>query len=136
MSIGSTLAVLVTIIPLPVVPTAFRELRMRMRFIARQTRREMTAIVLLISEQHNTHLWDDHTEEINQAKQKLSTTDDTDNGIEMPKNTYLDDDIYQRSTSFEDLKDDHLLKSDIQDLQTLVNDELKTNATCVRRNFL
>jgi len=122
---GSTLAVLVTCIPLPVVPTAFRELKMRMRFIARQTRREITAIVLLISEYHNKHLSDENDYEMNRRKQKNTTSDDNDNGIEMPKNSYRDDDLYHQSTSFDDLRDDQLLKSDIEDLHSLVNDELK-----------
>ncbi len=122
---GSTLAVIVTCIPLPVVPTAFRELKMRMRFIARQTRREITAIVLLISEYHNKHLSDANDYEMNRRKQKNTTSDDNDNGIEMPKNSYRDDDLYHQSTSFDDLRDDQLLKSDIEDLHSLVNDELK-----------
>jgi len=128
---GSTLAVVVTFIPLPTVSTASRELRMRMRFIARQTRREITALVLLISEYHNKHLNDSDNCEMNQKKQKISMCDDNDNGIEMPKNSYCEDDIYQHSNkyqhsaSFEDLKDDHLLKSDIEDLRSIVNDELK-----------
>ena len=121
--IGSTLAVIVTCIPLPVVPTAYRELTMRMRFIARQTRREITAIVLLISEYHDAHSSDDYNAEI---KKKVSTPEDNDGGIEMPKkNSHHDEDIFQHSASFEDLRDDHLLKSDIQDLHSLVNDELK-----------
>jgi hypothetical protein len=123
--IGPTFAVLVTFIPLPCVPTAFRELRMRMRFIARQTRREITAIILLISEYHNKHLNDGYDHEINRKKQKTNSLDDMDNGIEMPKNSYIEDDKYHYSTSFEDLKDDQLLKSDIQDLHSIVNDELK-----------
>jgi hypothetical protein len=112
----------VTCIPLPVVPTAYRELTMRMRFIARQTRREITAIVLLISEYHNTHLSDGYNVEM---KRKKDTSDDADDGIEMPKDSYRDELLYHRSTSFEDLKDDYLLKSDIQDLNSLINDELK-----------
>ena len=123
---GSALAVLVTCIPLPVVPTAFRELRMRMRFIVRQTRREITAIILLISEYHNTHMIDKNDRrEIILEKQKTTSSDEADNGIEMPENTYREEDFHHYSTSFEDLKDDHLLASDIQDLHSLVNDELK-----------
>jgi hypothetical protein len=126
LTIGSTLAVLVTCIPLPAVPTAFRELRMRMRFIARQTRREITAIVLLISEYHNTHMVDNNnTNAIHREKQKTNSSDEADNGIVMPENSYREDDFHHYSTSFEDLKDDHLLASDIQDLHSLVNDELK-----------
>ncbi|UJR13372.1 hypothetical protein I4U23_000389 [Adineta vaga] len=125
LSIGSTLAVLVTCIPIPVVPTAYRELTMRMRFIARQTRREITAIVLLISEFHNTHLMEGYGQEMRNMNKKMSLTDEHDNGIEIPSKTNREDDIHHRSTSFEDLRDDHLLKSDIKDLYSLVNDELK-----------
>ncbi|CAF1570082.1 unnamed protein product, partial [Adineta steineri] len=121
LTIGSSLAVFVTCIPLPVVPTAYRELTMRMRFIARQARREITAIVSLISDYHDTHLNEHYG---HKHHKKMSLTDD-DNGIEIPANTYRDDDINNFSTSFEDLRDDHLLKSDIQDLNSLVNDELK-----------
>jgi len=125
LTIGSTLAVLVTCIPLPVVPTAFRELTMRMRFIARQTRREITAIVLLISEYHHKNVSDVYDHEISEKRQKTDVSDDNDNGIEMPKDSYRDDGTFHRSNSFQDLKDDHLLKSDIHDLHSLVNDELK-----------
>ena len=125
LTIGCTLAILVTCIPLPVIPTAYRELTMRMRFIARQTRREITAIVLLISEYHNTHLNQGYDHVINGKDKKNSTSDDNDNGIEISANTYRNDIIHHHSTSFEDLKDDHLLKSDILDLNSLVNDELK-----------
>ncbi|CAF2725195.1 unnamed protein product [Rotaria sp. Silwood2] len=122
LTIGATLAVIVACIPLPAIPTAHRELTMRMRFIARQTRHEITSIVLLISEYHNIHLRDEYNY---QNKQKSITSDDHDDGIEMPANSYREDDICHYSTSLEDLKDDHLLKSDIQDLHSLVNDELK-----------
>ncbi|CAF3165416.1 unnamed protein product [Rotaria sp. Silwood2] len=125
LTIGGTLAVIVTCIPLPVIPTAYRELTMRMKFIARQTRREITAIVLLISEYHNVYLSDESDDQNYQNKEKTNTSDDNDNGIEMPSNSYRADDFYQRSISLEDLKDDHLLKSDIQDLHSLVNDEVK-----------
>ncbi|CAF1578295.1 unnamed protein product [Rotaria sp. Silwood1] len=127
LTIGATLAVIVTCIPLPAIPTAYRELTMRMRFIARQTRREITAIVLLISEYHNTHLNDEYDYRINENKEKTnnSNNNDNDNGIEMPSNSYREDVFYLRSTSLEDLKDDHLLKSDIQDLHSIVNDEVK-----------
>ncbi|CAF4578013.1 unnamed protein product [Rotaria sp. Silwood1] len=124
LAIGGLLAVVVTCIPLPAIPTAYRELTMRMRFIARQMQREITAIVLLISEYHNIHLKDEYDYQTNQNKQKMNTSDDNDIGIEMPANSYREDDICHFSTSFEDLKDDHLLKSDIQDLHSLVNDEL------------
>ena len=43
----------------------------------------------------------------------------------MPINSYREDDFYNYSTSFENLKDDYLLKSDIQDLHSMVNRELK-----------
>lgn len=117
---GSLLAVLVTCIPLPLVPTAHRELQMRMRFIAQQTRREISAILLLISEYHDAHLI-----ERQDSDTKRKSSEELDNGIEMPANTYGAEDIFHRSTSFEDLKDDYLLKSDIQDLNSLINDELK-----------
>jgi hypothetical protein len=94
-----------------------------MRFIAQQTRREITAIVLLISEYHNVHLSDNYNYELNKTKLENKTNED--DGIEIPTNSYREDDIYNRSTSFENLKDDHLLKSDIEDLHSLVNDELK-----------
>lgn len=123
MTTGSTLAVLVTCIPFPLVPTAYRELLMRMRFIARQTRREITAIVLLISEYHNTHVMD--FEYGFREKSKTNSTDENDNGIEMRRNSSFQENPIHHSTSFEDLRDDHLLKSDIQDLHSLVNDELK-----------
>lgn len=123
MTTGSSLAVLVTCIPFPLVGTAYRELLMRMRFIARQTRREITAIVLLISEYHNTHAMD--FEFHNREKSKTNSTDDNDNGIEMRRNSSFNETSMRPSTSFEDLRDDHLLKSDIQDLHSLVNDELK-----------
>ncbi|CAF0895167.1 unnamed protein product [Adineta ricciae] len=125
LSIGSTLAVLVTCIPLLVVPTAYRELTMRMRFIARQTRREITAIVLLISEFHNTHLMEGYGHELRAKSKKMSITEEHDNGIEILNNSFRDEEIRSHSASFEDLRDDHLLKSDIQDLHSLVNDELK-----------
>ncbi len=125
LTVGCTLAVIVSCIPLPVVPTAYRELTMRMRFIARQTRREITAIVLLISEYHNTHLSAGYDHVIHRKEKHLSASDDNDNGIEIPTSSHRDDDIYHHSTSFDDLRDDHLLKSDILDLHSLVNDELK-----------
>ena len=123
LSIGGTLAVIVTCIPLPVVPTAYRELLLRMRFIAQQTRREITAIVLLISEYHNVHLSDRYDYEMNRKQLRSNASED--NGIEIPTNSYREDDIYNHSSSFENLKDDHLLRSDIEDLHSLVNDELK-----------
>lgn len=126
MVIGSTLSVLVTCIPFPAVPTAYRELILRMRFIARQTRREITAIVLLISEYHNTHAMDfEHFEFSNREKSKTNSPEDNDNGIEMRRNSSFNENILHHSNSFEDLRDDHLLKSDIQDLHSLVNEELK-----------
>ncbi|CAF4256081.1 unnamed protein product [Rotaria sordida] len=64
-----------------------------MRFIARQTRHEITAIVLLTSEYHNIHLTDKYYYQINQNKQKLNTSDDNDDGIEMLANPYPEDDI-------------------------------------------
>ena len=124
LSLGSMLAVAVTCIPFPFIPTAHRELTMRMRFVARQTRREVTAIALLISEYHNVHLAE--SDDVAQrAKMKRDSSEDNDVGIEIPSNTYRDDDLHHQSASFENLKDDHLLKSDIQDLHSLVNDELK-----------
>ncbi|CAF4461702.1 unnamed protein product [Rotaria sp. Silwood2] len=125
LTIGATLAIIVTCISLPTISTAYRKLAMRMRFIARQTRREITAIVLLISEYHNVHLSDEYDYQTNQNKEKTNASDDNDNGIEMPPNSYREDDFYQHSTSLENLKDYHLLKSDIQDLLSLVNDEVK-----------
>jgi len=117
-SIGAALAITVSCIPFPLVPTAYRELTMRMKFLARQTRREITAIVLLISEYHNVH--SSENPEINRKKDPSN-----DDEIDMPRNSYREDDLYNHSTSFENLKDDHLLKSDIQDLHSLVNEELK-----------
>ncbi|CAF3118560.1 unnamed protein product [Rotaria sp. Silwood2] len=125
LTIGAILAVIVTCIPLPAIPTAYRELTMRMRFIVRQTRREITAIVLLISEYHNIHLSDEHDYQTKRNNQKKNTSDDNDDGTEIPANSYREDDIYYYSSSLEDLKDDHLLISDIQDLHSLVNEELK-----------
>ncbi|CAF0792065.1 unnamed protein product [Rotaria sordida] len=125
LTIGTTLAVIITCIPLPAVPTAYRELTMRMRFLARQTRREITAIVLLISEYHNTNLRDGYDYETNRNREKTNASDDNDNDIETPSNSYRKDNIYQYSISIDNLKDDHLLQSDIQDLHSLVNDELK-----------
>ncbi|CAF1604796.1 unnamed protein product [Rotaria magnacalcarata] len=123
---GAALAVIVTSIPLPVIPTAYRELAMRMRFITRQARREITAIVLFISEYHNIHLNEGYDGTTNQNRLNTSNSDDNnDGGIEMPSNSYREDDLYRCSASLEDLKDDHLLKSDIQDLHALVNEELK-----------
>ena len=127
LTIGGSLAVIVSCIPMPTIPTAYRELTMRMRFIARQTRREITAIFLLISEYHNVHLSDNY--QIHRDKTKKSLTEDE--PIEMPTNSYVEDDFRHHSTSFENLKDDHLLESDIQDLHALVNEELKQ----MRRSF-
>ena len=113
--LGASLAVLVTSLPMPMVPTAYRELTMRMRFLARQTRRETTAILLLISEYHNQHLGT-HYER------------NSDHGIEMERSASValaDEEREQLSHSFENLRDDHLLKSDIHDLNSLVNDEIK-----------
>ena len=126
LSLGSALAIIVSCIPFPFVPTAYRELTIRMEFTARQIRREITAIVLLISEYHNVHLSDiaDYTND--QKKDKSNTLGE--NEIEIPKNSYTEDDLYHHSTSFENLKDDHLLESDIQDLHTIVNEELKQMA--------
>jgi hypothetical protein len=121
--IGATLAIIVSCIPLPLLPTAYRELTMRMKFIARQIRCEITAIVLLISEYHNVHLSDNNNYEINRKKYKNNIKND--NEIEIPINSYCEDDFSNHSTSFENLKDDYLLKSDIQDLHLLVNEELK-----------
>jgi len=122
---GSSIAVLITCLPLPLVPTAFRELKMRMRFVAQQARREVTAILLLISEYNNTHTFRRlDTVSVPKEMKRLSS-EDADNGIEMPTNLHRDDDIYCHSTSFEDLRDDHLLSSDINDLHSLVNDEVK-----------
>jgi hypothetical protein len=121
--IGAILAIIVSCIPLPLLPTAYRELTMRMKFIARQIRCEITAIVLLISEYHNVHLSDNNNYEINRKKYKNNIKND--NEIEIPINSYCEDDFSNHSTSFENLKDDYLLKSDIQDLHLLVNEELK-----------
>ena len=123
LTIGGALAVIVSCIPMPVVPTAYRELIMRMRFIARQTRREITAIVLLISEYHNVHLSDDYHYPIN--RDQLPTNISEDAPIEMPTTAYGEESTCNYSTSFENLKDDHLLTSDIQDLHALINEELK-----------
>ncbi len=112
-SLGALLAIIVSCIPFPFIPTAYRELTMRMKFLARQTRREITAIVLLISEYHNVHT--------SESQNNPNNKDE----IDMPKNSYSEDDLYNYSTSFENLKDNYLLKSDIQDLHTLVNEELK-----------
>ncbi|CAF4052789.1 unnamed protein product [Rotaria sordida] len=127
LTIGATLAVIVTCIPLPAIPTAYRELTMRMRFIARQTRREITAIILLISEYHNKYLREESNYQKKQNEQTTNTSNENenDNGIEMSANSYHEDDFYHYSTLLENLKDDHLLKSDIQDLHSLVNDEVK-----------
>jgi hypothetical protein len=94
-----------------------------MKFTARQIRREITAIVLLISEYHNVHLSDIDGYIKDRKKYKSNTIEE--NEIEIPKNSYNEDDLYHHSTSFENLKDDHLLESDIQDLHSLVNEELK-----------
>ncbi|CAF1100237.1 unnamed protein product [Adineta steineri] len=123
LSIGATLAIIVSCIPLPLLPTAYRELTERMKFIARQTRREITATVLLISEYHNVHLSNSYNFDNNQAKYKARASNNDD--IDIPTNSYRDDDLREYSTSFENLKDDHLLKSDIQDLHLLVNEEIK-----------
>ena len=96
---------------------------MRMRFIARQTRREITAIVLLISEYHNVHLTDDYNYPIN--RDQLPTNISEDAPIEMPTTTYGEESTCNYSTSFENLKDDQLLTSDIQDLHALINEELQ-----------
>jgi hypothetical protein len=123
LSIGAALAIIVSCIPLPFLPTAYCELIIRMKFIARQIRREITAIVLLISEYHNVHLSDNSNSKINQKINKNSINNE--NEIEIPINSYCEDDFYNHSTSFENLKDDYLLKSDIQDLHLLINNELK-----------
>ncbi|CAF3856262.1 unnamed protein product [Rotaria sp. Silwood1] len=120
LSLGGAFAIVVSCIPILVPPTAYRELTMRMRFIARQTRRETTAIILLISQYHNIHSTNNYTYEINE-KTNTNTTDD----IEIPTNYFREDDLYHHSSSFEDLKNDHLLKGDIIDLHKLVNDELQ-----------
>ena len=134
LSIGASLSILVSCLPLPLLPTAYRELTIRMNFTARQIRREITATILLISEYHNIHLTDNFTSEINNSTKTRSNDNNNnnnnnnsndDNGIEMPINSYREDDFYNYSTSFENLKDDYLLKSDIQDLHSMVNRELK-----------
>lgn len=107
LSTGALLAIFISCIPLPVFPTAYRELIIRMKFITRQIRREITAILLLISQYHNIRLNDNLNDEIDR------------------KESHSDDDFLHHSTSFENLKDDYLLKSDIQDLDLLVNEELK-----------
>ena len=112
-SLGAGMALIVSCIPFPFVPTAYSELTMRMKFLARQTRREITAIVLLLLEYHNVHR--------TQSRYNHNDADE----IDMPKNSYREDDLCNHSTSFENLKDDYLLKSDIQDLHTIVNEELK-----------
>jgi len=124
LSLGGAFAIVVSCIPILVPPTAYRELTMRMRFIARQTRRETTAIILLISQYHNIHSTNNYTYEINE-KTKTKTNTNTTDDIEIPTNSYREDDLYHHSSSFEDLKDDHLLKGDIIDLHKLVNDELQ-----------
>jgi hypothetical protein len=123
LSMGGTFAIIVACIPFPLVPTAHRELTIRMKLIARQIRREIMAIVLLISEYHNIHLRDNDDYEINRKRNKSNVN--ADDEIEIPKNSYTEDDLYDHSTSFENLKDDHLLESDIQDLHSLVNEEVK-----------
>ena len=123
LTIAGSLAVIVTLIPIPVIPTAYRELVMRMQFIGQQTRREVTAIVLLISEYHNIHLVDSYNNCNDRMKSPIDIQED--GGIEMPNNSYRDDDFFDHSASFENLKDDHLLKSDIQDLHALVAEEIK-----------
>ena len=123
LSLGGTIAIIISCIPLPLLPTAYRELTMRMRFIAQQIRREITATILLISEYHNVHLSDNYDYEIDQIRHKSNTNNE--DGIETLPNSYHEDDFTDHSTSFENLKDDHLLKSDIQDLHLLVNEEIK-----------
>ncbi|CAF0734372.1 unnamed protein product [Rotaria sordida] len=125
LSIGGTLAIISSCIPLPVLPTAYRELTSRMKFISRQIRREITGIVLLTSEYHNVHLSDDYdyNDKINQRKFASNTIDE--DNIDISKPSYREDDSYNYSTSFENLKDDHLLKSDIEDLHSLVREEVK-----------
>ena len=112
-SLGAGLAIIVSCIPFPFVSTAYSELTIRMKFLARQTRREIRGIVLLLLEYHNVHT--------NQSRFNHDERDE----IDMPKNSYREDDLINHSTSFENLKDDHLLKSDIQDLHLFVNEELK-----------
>ncbi|UJR33996.1 hypothetical protein I4U23_021411 [Adineta vaga] len=123
LSIGGSLAVIVSCLPLPLLPTAYRELTIRMKFIAGQIRREISATVLLISEYHNVHLRDNYNFEIDRHKSENNLQNE--NEILLPTNSYRDDDLYDYSTSFENLKDDHLLKSDIQDLHLLVHEEIK-----------
>jgi hypothetical protein len=124
LSIGGTLAIIVSCIPLPLVSTAYRELTMRMSFVARQIRREITVTILLISEYHTAHLSDNYDNEIDRNKSKSNTNNEDE--IEIPTtNAYCAESFYDHSTSFENLKDDHLLKSDIQDLHLLVNEEIK-----------
>ena len=115
LTLGASLAVLVSCLPMPMVATAYRELTMRMRFLARQTRRETTAILLLISEYHNQHL-------------KSNYDQRSDHGIEMERSASViqaEEEREHLSSSYENLRDDHLLSSDIQDLNSLVNDEIK-----------
>ncbi|CAF0756356.1 unnamed protein product [Adineta ricciae] len=123
LSIGCSLAVVVSCIPLPLIPTAYRELTKRMKFIAGQTRREIAATVLLISEYHNIHLQNSYNHEMD--RHKSETDGRSEDEIILPTNSFREDDLYDHSTSFENLKDDHLLKSDIQDLHLLVNGEIK-----------
>lgn len=123
LGLAGALAIFITFIPIPVIPTAYRELIMRMRFVAHQTRRELTALILLISEYHNIHVTDCYSVQAKRATLKRELSDD--GGIEMPTNTFQEEDLCDHSASIENLKDDHLLSSDIQDLHALVNEDIK-----------
>lgn len=123
LTMGGVFAVMSLCIPLPAIPTAYRECVIRMQFIARQIRREITAILLLISEYHDTHLNDDYNDKSNCKTVENNKIDGDD--IELARKSYFDEGPYNYSTSFENLKDDHLLQSDIEDLHSLVREELK-----------
>ncbi|CAF1067348.1 unnamed protein product [Rotaria sordida] len=79
----------------PLLPTFSTQLIIAFRTLLEiaVTQREITAIVLLTSEYHNIHLTDKYYYQINQNKQKLNTSDDNDDGIEIPANPYPEDDI-------------------------------------------
>lgn len=120
-SIGAVLAIIVLLVPLPVVPTAYRETQIRMRFIAQQLRREIIGIVLLICEYQDSNLNGD----VKRKRETFQNEDIEGNKIEMLKESYGEDNPDLHSASLEGLKRNYLLASDIEDLHSIVCKELK-----------
>ena len=118
LTLGSCLSIFVMLIPLPSIPTAYSEFRIRLDTIRKQIRRELTTIILLIFEYQAKQIRNDN--------HRRYTNGNDDTGIDLNLREF--DDLHLLS---EDYNDNYLLRSDLEDLNSLVNQEIQS----IHRSF-